>query len=305
MPEGELERVGQLVGPVRLADADARAEIGRLHEHGPAERLAPTRSVTAGSSGSSTPCRSTSERATAMPASRSTALQNALSMLAAEPSTPAPTYGQPERLEQALDRAVLAEGPVQHGEDDVDLARRSRRSRPRARRPRRRARATCRRRSRAAPAAALRRPRAAPARRRPPASRRRRRSAASRRRSARGRAPRSRSAPRPARSRARTSGRPRPRRCARARSRRSCRRRHGCVEPAHGQRDAGTASTLVPSMSWSSTMPSCVGSVTVWATMLDVARPIARLEVLHGLVDRELAARWARRRCTGCWRGRS
>ena len=59
-----------------------------------------------------------------MPASRSTALQNALSMLAADPSTPAPTYGQPERLEQALDRAVLAEGPVQHGEDDVDLARR-------------------------------------------------------------------------------------------------------------------------------------------------------------------------------------
>ena len=42
-------------------------------------------------------------------------------MLAAEPSTPAPTYGQPECLEQALDRAVLAEGPVQHGEHDVDL----------------------------------------------------------------------------------------------------------------------------------------------------------------------------------------
>ena len=30
-----------------------------------------------------------------MPASRSTALQNALSMLAADPSTPAPTYGRP------------------------------------------------------------------------------------------------------------------------------------------------------------------------------------------------------------------
>ena len=29
--------------------------------------------------------------------------------------------GKPERLEQALDRPVLAERPVQHGEDDVDV----------------------------------------------------------------------------------------------------------------------------------------------------------------------------------------
>ncbi len=47
---------------------------------------------------------------------------NSLSIAAADAKTFDPTYGIPGHLEQALDRAVLAECAVQHREDDVDVA---------------------------------------------------------------------------------------------------------------------------------------------------------------------------------------
>ena len=61
---------------------------------------------------------------TGMPWSRSTDLKTSLSMQSAEASTPAPTYGHAGQLEQALHRAVLAERPVQDGEDHVDVGQR-------------------------------------------------------------------------------------------------------------------------------------------------------------------------------------
>ena len=51
----------------------------------------------------------------------------ALSIAAAEASTPEPTYGHAGELEQALDRAVLAVRAVQQREDDVDRAEHARR----------------------------------------------------------------------------------------------------------------------------------------------------------------------------------
>ena len=57
-----------------------------------------------------------------MPAPSSTVFVKCLSMPIAEASTPLPTYGQPDQLEQALDGAVLAEPAVQDREDDVDVA---------------------------------------------------------------------------------------------------------------------------------------------------------------------------------------
>ena len=168
---------------------------------------------------------------------------------------------QPERLEQALDRAVLAERPVQHGEHDVDLPR------PRA-------------------VASISAPPPAPGTSEvPPPGRELGRRHASRGGLERGgavhdlpaaalvdqqrddvvarrdRAPRSRSARRPARSRARTSGRLRRRRCARDGSR----RRVGAVT---GWSNCPTVSVttnglmFVPSMFWSSTTPSCPASLT-------------------------------------------
>ena len=53
-----------------------------------------------------------------MPLSCSTDLAMPLSMQTADDSTPAPDVGQAQCLEVALDHAVLAEGPVQDGEDD-------------------------------------------------------------------------------------------------------------------------------------------------------------------------------------------
>ena len=66
---------------------------------------------------------------TGMPWSRSTALNTSLSMQSAEASTPAPDVRHAGQLEQPLHRPVLAERPVQDGEDDVDVARGSRRPR--------------------------------------------------------------------------------------------------------------------------------------------------------------------------------
>ena len=104
------------------------------------------------------------------------------------------------QLEQALHRAVLAEGPVQHREDDVDAGERGRDA------------AVGQRESDGA-SVAVRRPRAVPTgapgvtpRAERPA-RRRGRSRRARPRSRSGRAPRPPRAPRPARSRARSSGR--------------------------------------------------------------------------------------------------
>ena len=56
-------------------------------------------------------------------------------MHAAEASTPEPTYGDVEQLEQPLDRAVLAERPVQDREDGVGVEQPAARAQRRARSP--------------------------------------------------------------------------------------------------------------------------------------------------------------------------
>ncbi len=58
----------------------------------------------------------------------------ALSMAAADPATPEPDVRDPSELEQTLYGAVLAVGPVEHGEEEV--RRRDHRSRPTRRRRR-------------------------------------------------------------------------------------------------------------------------------------------------------------------------
>ena len=58
----------------------------------------------------------------AMPLAASTCLAIALSIASAEPSTPAPTYGDVGQLEEALHGAVLTHRAVQQREDDGALA---------------------------------------------------------------------------------------------------------------------------------------------------------------------------------------
>ena len=72
-------------------------------------------------------CRATRGSApAASPAAANARFIMILSMPTAEPSTPAPTYGQAGQLEQALHRAVLAVRAVQQRQHDVDRERRAR-----------------------------------------------------------------------------------------------------------------------------------------------------------------------------------
>ena len=113
VPPRERDRASQLVLVVRLRDPDRRAEPRRLHEHRVAERV--RRSGVA--------LRSVTLRVTGMPRSREHRLEEVLVHAEREAATPAPTYGTPRELEQALHRPVLAERPVQDREHDVDARR--------------------------------------------------------------------------------------------------------------------------------------------------------------------------------------
>ena len=64
---------------------------------------------------------------TGSPAAASTVFIIALSIITAEAVTPGPDVADVGEVEQALDRAVLAERAVQEREDDVDLAEGARR----------------------------------------------------------------------------------------------------------------------------------------------------------------------------------
>ena len=113
MGEREPQRRGELVArrDPRMPTLDP-SEAGFTNTGQPSAW--PTRG-SAGSSGSSRPSRSVSDGATAIPAPRSTFLQRVLVHRDRRPEDAGADVRQPDRLEQALHRSVLAERAVQRG----------------------------------------------------------------------------------------------------------------------------------------------------------------------------------------------
>ena len=118
MGEGELERrVEVLLGARTIDDADARPEPRRLDDDREAERALDRLAV---------PRRTVRLRATGTPLSRMTDLKRSLSIAERRGGHARADVGDAGELEEPLDGAVLAERPVQDGEDDVHLAERLR-----------------------------------------------------------------------------------------------------------------------------------------------------------------------------------
>ena len=258
VPVGELERVGELLGPVHLADADARAEIGRLHEDRPAERLADARDdsrvervvgAVAQHEGARdgyarvaqhrlaerlVHARRRAEHAGADVGRPSVSSRPWI--VPSSPNGPCSTGKTTSISPAPAPFAPTSAPPPAPGTSEVPPPRRELgRGHAARRRPR----------ARPAPSTACQPPSRVDQQRAP-------------RRSGRDRALRSPSAPRPARSRARTSGRPRRRRCAGDGSRRRRRRRDRLVElPDDSMTTNGFV--FVPSMFWSCTTPSWPG----------------------------------------------
>ena len=117
--EREPQRRGELVARRDPRDADARPERGRLHEHGPAERLADAsrqrrvvRIVP--------PVAQRQRWGDGDPGPAQHVLAEVLVHRDRRPEDARADVRQPDRLEQALHRSVLAERPVQRGEHHVD-----------------------------------------------------------------------------------------------------------------------------------------------------------------------------------------
>ena len=102
---------------VHLRDADRRAEPGRLHEDGVAEgvrrRVAEPDRVVARDGDAAVP---------------QDLLEEVLVHREGGGGDSRPDVGDVGQLEQALHRPILAEGPVQDGQNDVDLAERRERA---------------------------------------------------------------------------------------------------------------------------------------------------------------------------------
>ena len=120
-PKASSSAAGELVRPGDLADADARAERGRLDEHRPAELLADApgdrrvlRVVVGVAQG---------DRVGAGdPGVAQHRLAHVLVHRHRRGEHARADVRDAGGLEQPLHRAVLAERPVQHREDDVDVA---------------------------------------------------------------------------------------------------------------------------------------------------------------------------------------
>ena len=112
--EGEIDGLVELLRALDLADAHARAEVRRLHEHRQAQGLDDRAHLLAlvvrGARGTAPG---------AGPPGRTAPFMNALSMPAAEAAHAGAHEGHARELEQALDGAVLAERAVEDGEVDV------------------------------------------------------------------------------------------------------------------------------------------------------------------------------------------